>query len=173
MKGIRRVTWLVPLVVAVVLGALAMPAGVALATTQDVTINATPTFVGISNSPDTFSFGVIAVNQTNQTANTTASYFTVTDTSTVNITTTIVCQANWTGGTGWTWGVPGADTAYLTTSTNGSYGIAVPDAGQEAVTLHASASVGDGFTWELGLEGPTSFTFGDVQECTVRLSASA
>lgn len=171
----KRGLWLVPLVIAIVLGALVMPVGVAsAATTQDVSINATPTYIAISNSPSSFDFGVIAASVTNQTTNTTGDHFSLTDTSSVNVTTTIVCQANWTGGTGWTWGAPGEDTAYLTVSDgDDAYDIAVPDAGQSAVTLHVSASIGEDWTWEMGLEGPTSFTFGDEQECTIRLTGTA
>lgn len=171
----KRFIWLVPLVIAIVLGALVVPAGVALAdTTQDVTVSASPTFIAIANTPGTFNFGVVAASCTNVTENSTTSHFAVTDTSTVNVTTTIIMQANWTGGTGWGWGSPGEDSAYLVASNGtGAYDIAIPDVGYSPATIFTTTSIGEDWDWEIGLQGPTSFTFGDEQECTIRLSGSA
>jgi len=168
---IKRVLWLVPLVVALMLGALVIPGGIALAdTTQNVTINATPSFISISNSPSTFSFGMVAAGANNTTENSTTGWFALTDTSTVNVTTTIKVSANWTS---WAWGSPAPDTAYLVASDgDGAYDIAVPDQPAAATTLHASASIGEDWTWEIGLEAPTEFTTGSIEECTILLTGA-
>lgn len=156
----------------VVLSLVLTPMVVMAATTQDVTVNATPTYISISNSPTSFDFGVIAAGVTNLTTNTTEDHFSLTDTSTINVTTTIVSNG-WDGGANdWTTGSPAADTGELRASDgDGAYDVTVDDV--TPVTLHTSASIGEDWTWELGLDGPTSFGYGNEQTTTVTLSAAA
>jgi spore coat protein U-like protein len=66
------------------------------ATTQDVTVTATPTFISIANAPATMAFGAVAAGGS---AVSGQAHFTITNTSSVPIDITIAAQtANWTGG---------------------------------------------------------------------------
>jgi len=150
-----------------------VPVGSALAATSDtVTITATPTYISITNNSATgnnFDFGVIAANSHN---NTGTGYFTVTNNSTVNINVDIVCDGWHTPPTNhWTYASPAADTAELLASDGGGgYGVTVDDTTPAA--LHTTATAGADFTWELQLEAPTSFSYGDQQTTTVTISAA-
>jgi hypothetical protein len=149
-----------------------IPVGTALAaTTADVTVTATPSFVSISNSPSSYDFGAVTEDTDEDTG---TSYFSVTNDSSVNITVTIQCTSTWDsgGGSDWTYGAPGADQAQLKASDgDGAYDVTVPTG--SAATLHTTSTAGEDFTWELQLDAPTSFSFGDAQQSTVTISASA
>lgn len=157
-----------------VLMALALtviPVGSALAaTSQNVTVTATPTFISITNDSATgnnFDFGVIAASST---PDTTEDYFTVTNDSTVNIDVSIVCDG-WAGTTAWTYGAANPDTARLNASDgDAAYNVVVDDT--TPATLHTTATAGADFTWELQLETPTSFSHGAQQTTTVTISAA-
>lgn len=150
------------------IGAFVAP--MSAATTQDVTVTATPTFVSISNSPNSFDFGSVAASTDE---NTGTDYFTITNTSTVAIDVDIRAVSGWEGGaTDWTYGAAGEDTAKLAASAGtGSYAvdIAAVDTDYELIDS-LGATTND--SWELKLVAPTSFTFGTEQSITVRLTAS-
>jgi hypothetical protein len=138
----------------------------------DVTVTATPTYISITNNSATgnnYDFGVIAASSHN---NTSTGYFTVTNDSTVNINVNIVCDGWHTPPTNhWTYASPAADTAELLASDGGGgYGVTVDDS--TPALLHTTSNPGDDFTWELQLEAPTSFSYGDQQTTTVTISAS-
>ncbi len=170
----RRVV--VSLVLALVL--ILLPAsGVLAATTDTVTITATPSYIGIANSQSTFDFGVIAASST---PNTTTAWATITNTSTVAIDINLASNG-WSGTSSWTYGTAGADTAQLKASgTNGgtggstgagAYDKLIPTTG--GVVLADALAVAANVVWEMQLDAPTSFTFGDEQTTTVTLTATA
>lgn len=168
------------IIVAIVMSLLLaiLPVGLALAaTTADVTVTATPSFVSITNAPATWPIGTISENTT---PNTGIDYFTITNTSSVPMAISVNCT-DWSGGaTPWTYGPPGVNSANLTASSGdstgggstgaGNYDIDVP-VGPSALLIDAVAVAVDP-NWELQLNAPTSFTFGDVQTTTVTITAT-
>jgi len=173
-KHMRSMKYLLGLLL--VLGLIFSMSGNALAstTTADVTINATPSYISISNSPSTYAFGALAESAT---ANTTTSYFTVTNGSSVTTNTTIqVTGSTWTGGTAWTHSdtaTPGADTVGLKASKNtGAYDVIVKaSAAFEVLAPNQAATTN--FQWELKIYAPTSFSDGVIKSNTVRLTMAA
>jgi len=159
------------LAIMLALALVAIPISSALAATdQDVTVIATPSFISIANLPIGFDFDVVTASTT---PNTTTSYFTVTNSSTVNIDVTIVCDG-WHDppANHWAYAAAAPDTALLNASDgDGAYDVEVDDV--NPILLHTTATAGDNFTWELELEAPTSFSYGDEQTTTVTISASA
>ena len=157
------------LVLLLVLGLL-VSAGTALAaTTATVTVNATPSYVAITNSPNTYDFGVIATSSTGSTGET---YFTVVNAGTVEINTTIEGNGWSATGSAWTYGAPGENTGNLTASNGaGGYVISVPNG--SPLALHAAISASANETWGLQLNAPTSFTHGDEQSTTVTITGIA
>ncbi len=145
-------------------------------TTADVVINATPSFISIAiGVPNTYAFGVVVASSV---TNTTTTYFTATNTSSVSTTTTIKVIGDWTsGGVGWTasdTGAAGADTAGLWAYS--------PDTSTWAVIVKKSAAFNNlvtakaantNFTFGLGLLAPSSFTDGQLNSNTVRLTMAA
>ena len=87
----REESALKKLVTSLVIGVLLLcPATSAIAaTSQDVTVTATPSFISISNSPGSYDFGLITESGT---PNTGTGYFTVTNTSTVATDINIGCD---------------------------------------------------------------------------------
>ena len=138
------------------------------ATSDEVTVTATPSYVSISNLPVSFDFATVAESGT---PNTTTGWFTVTNDSTVNITVSIGCDG-WSGTTAWTYGVAGADTGQLKASDNdGVYDVTVPNG--STAELHTTVTSGTNVQWELQLNCPTSFSHGAEQTTTVTVSAAA
>jgi hypothetical protein len=163
---------LIALLLAVALTVI--PVGSALAaSTQDVTITATPTFISITNDSATgnnYNFGVVAESGTPGTGET---YFTITNDSTVDIDIDIQCDG-WEGGSDdWAYASPiGADQGYLDASDGaGGYDILVQD-GTDTELFDTVATTTDP-QWGLELNAPSSFTFGNTQQTTVTLTASA
>jgi hypothetical protein len=153
----------------IALALVVIPVGSALAaTTADVTVTATPTFISITNSPDSYDFGVVTESSTPNTGET---HFTITNGSTVPIDITIGCNG-WSGAAhSWNYGASGADTGQLNASDgSGGYDITVPSGSTTA--LHSNVAKGNNPQWGLELEAPSSFGFGDEQTTTVTISAS-
>ncbi len=144
-------------------------------TTADVVINATGSFVSISVAPTVYDFGIGAVSAV---ANTTTVYFTATNTSSVATTTTIKVTGDWTGsGTPWTASDTGAEGA----NTAGLWAYS-PDTSTWEVVIKKSAAFNNlvtakaadtNFTFGIGLRYPTSFTDGQLNQNTVRLTMAA
>lgn len=168
-------------IVAIVMSLLLaiFPVGLALAaTSDDVIVTATPSFIGISNSPGTYDFGTVSANTT---VNTTAPYFTITNDSSINIDIGIGCD-NWSSaGSTWTYDSPAANTAQLNASSaHGGSGGSTGEGNFDKLVSSANSTllcdnvtVGTDPTWELQLETPTSITFGDEQTTTVTVTATA
>ena len=152
------------------------PVGLALAaTTADVTVTATPSFVSIANSSSTYDFGTITVNTTSQSA---TNAFTVTNTSSVPINVSIATTTTtWSGGTGWTHSdtaAAGADTAGLKANPGGSWGtgdVIIKNASPNNIVSSQAASTN--FNWGIQLIAPTSFSDGVQKQIIVRLTARA
>jgi hypothetical protein len=170
------------LAILLALALVLIPVGSAFAaTTADVTVNATPGFVSITNAPTTFDFGVVYADTDENTGN---AYFTVTNDSTVDMDVSIHCDG-WTvvppGTNSWTYGAPADDTARLYASSanggaggsggQGTYDILLPSSAPGTLLMDAVGTATDP-TWELQIDAPTGFTHVDEQETTVTLTAS-
>lgn len=144
---------------------------VSAATTQDVTIDATPEYISISNAPSTFDFLTVAAGVDE---NTGTDYFTITNSSTVPTDIDIQALTGWEGGANdWAYGASGENTGKLAASAGtGLYDldIALVDTDYELIDNLAATTNDD---WELELVAPSSFTYGNAQQITVRLTASA
>ena len=141
------------------------------ATAANVSINATPSYVSISNSPNNYGFGTIAVSTNTSTA---INYFTITNGSSVNINIAIGCNSTWAGGVTWTHsdtGTPGANTAALYATPNtAAWNIIVKNAAQQNLY---SATATATLYWGIRLMAPTSFGDGVLKTNTVTLTATA
>jgi hypothetical protein len=169
------------IIVAIVMSLLlaVFPVGLALAeTSQDVTVTATPSFISIANLPSSWGIGTVSEGSTN---NTGIDFFTITNTSSVNISISVNCT-DWSGGaTPWTYGAPGVNTANLTASSGNSTGGGSTGAGNYDIDVPAGPSVllidavpvSVNPNWELQLNAPTSFTHGDEQTTIVTITAAA
>ena len=151
------------------LALVVIPVGSAFAaTTAAVTVTATPTFISITNLPTSWGIGVVAASTTPSTGETN---FTITNSSSVPIDTTIKCNG-WSGTSSWTYGASGANTGQLKASNgSGGYIITVP-VDPSTIALHSNVGVGNNPQWGLQLEAPSSFSFGAEQTTTVTISAS-
>jgi hypothetical protein len=151
---------------------LAMVVPVMADTTQDVTVTATPSYMGIANAPSTYSFGVVAASSTTSTP---SNHFTITNTSSIATNIAIsVTTATWSGGVGWTHSdtaTAAADTAGLKAGTADTNGIIVKNASPN--NLVASLAANTDYSWNMQLVAPTSFTDGVQKSITVRLTATA
>jgi hypothetical protein len=154
--------------------------GVLAATSQDVTVTATPSYISITNNSATgnnYDFGAVTISTT---PNTGTGYFTITNDSTVVIDINIKCNG-WSGANSWTYGSPiGADKGFLdASSTFGGAGGSSGAGNYDVEILNGTDSllcddlaVGNDPDWELQLNTPDSFSFGDQQTTTVTLTAS-
>lgn len=143
---------------------------ISAATTQDVTVTATPTYISISNAPSSFDFLTVAAGVDE---NTGTDYFTITNTSTIATDIDIKAITGWSGTSSWTWGASGENQGKLAASDgDGAYDvdIAAVDTDYELMD-NLSAETND--SWELKLIAPSSFTHGAEQTVVVRLTASA
>ena len=138
------------------------------ATSDDVTVTATPSYISMTSAPTSFDFGTIAESAT---PNTTTGWFTVTNDSTVNIVLSIGCNG-WSGTSSWTYGASGADTGQLRASDDdGAYDVVVPNG--STAELHTTSTPGDDVSWELQLDCPSTFSHGYEQTTTVTVSIAA
>ncbi|MBA7701764.1 hypothetical protein ES703_110510 [subsurface metagenome] len=140
------------------------------ATSQDVTVNATPSFISISNSQSTYNFGVVVAGTTPTTA---TDWSTITNSSSVSTDIEIsVTTATWSGGVTWTHSdtaTAGEDTAGLKAGTGGTNDIIVKFASPN--DLVSALGAGTPYDWNLQLIAPSSFTDGVQKEIVVRLTA--
>lgn len=155
--------------VLVLMASFAAPA--MAATSDDVTVTATPTYIAITNAPSTQGYGVIGLSSTNDTS---AFYFTITNSSTVT-TNISIWGTDFTGGAGWTLssdGSVGADTAGMYAGTvSGSFDVVVE--ASPGNTLKSSLASSTDTSWHLRLMGPSSVTDGAEKSSTVTVSAAA
>lgn len=134
----------------------------------------------ITNAPNSKAFGVVSANTSYWSSNSTPTfplddgecYFSVTNSSGGTIDITIKSD-NFTGGVGWTLGVPAENVARIKAGASGT------DNETAMVTLTGSyqafiGSLADSASkkWEIKLETPTSFTDGVEKSATITLSAT-
>ena len=160
--------------------------GLALAAiSAEVNITATPSYVSITNSPDSWAIGTITtttdywwndtepgfpLDDTNCTA-------TITNTGSVDVNVTIQ-GFNWTGGDGWVLGDAGGDAIVAVKA-----GISGTTDEPNMTVLNGTAGqpLKTGLTWdgtnttkwEMMIESPTNFTDGIQKNSTVTLTAAA
>jgi hypothetical protein len=145
------------------------------ATTADITITATPTFLSISVDPTSYGFGTIAASST---PNSTTDHFTVTNSSNVITNHTIaVTSATWTGGVGWTHSdtaTPGSDTVGMKANKGGTWGagdVIVKSAAPNNIATSQAATTN--YSFGLQLVAPTAFTDGVQKSNTVRITVTS
>ena len=167
-----RFLWLSIVLALVLMFGMATPA--MAATTADVTVTATPAFVGISTNQTSYGFGVIGVSTV---TNTTTSYFPIANASSVETDQNIrVTTATWSGGVTWTHSdtaAQGVNTAGLKANKGGSWGT-----GDVIVKFNATwndiatnqPALGD-YSFGLQLLAPTEFTDGVQKQIVVRVTA--
>jgi hypothetical protein len=169
----------------VALALTVVPVGSALADTSDtVTITATPTYISIAVTQTDFNFGVVDINSFNDTTTSgpkgvdgdpgADDYFDIVNTSTVAIDIEIYCDGGWgPGANDWAWGASNPDTGRLNASTDAgtSWPINVPNV-QSSELIFDALGAGTNDSFDLQLEAPSSFSYGDVQETTVTISAA-
>jgi hypothetical protein len=131
--------------------------------------------VEVSVSPTTYNFGSVAESST---YNTTTTYFTLTNASSIQTDQTInVTTSNWTGGVGWIHSdtcTPGVNTAGLKANRGGTWGtgdVIVPYSTSNYIYENCPASTN--YTFGLKLYTPTEFTDGSVKTIIVRITAVA
>ena len=165
---------LIALLLAVAL--IVVPVSNALAANTDtVTVTATPGWISIVNAPNTYDFGVVLAGAT---PNTGVNYFTITNSSTVDMDVNIQCDGWASGGTTWTYGAAGVDQGQLNASSgeggvagsggSGLYDVTIPN-GVDALLCDAVGTATSP-QWEMELEAPSSYTGVDVQSTTVTLT---
>lgn len=165
---------LLSLVLALVLAII--PCSVAFAaTTADITVTATPNYVGISIDIPTLDFSGVDAGVDEQTL---TDYFTIDNVSTVQTDQTIsVTTATWAGGVTWTHSdtaTAGADTAGLKANKDGTWGVGdviVKNSSPNYIAEDQAATTD--YSFGLKLIAPTSFTDGVEKSITVRVTAAA
>lgn len=161
---------------------LAPATGVLAATTQDVLVTATPSYIAISNAPSTWAAGTITADTDVNTGN---GHFTITNSSTVILDISFyVATANWThtsGSNDWLYGAPAENQGQLKVSSAdggaggsggaGTYDITLLTGSGNALLVCDNVSTATSPTWEAELDAPTSFTHGDAQSCNITMTA--
>ena len=144
------------------------------ATTADINVSATPSFVSISCNKATYDFGVIAASSTTNTSGE-GGWGGITNLSTVQTDQTIsVTTATWgSAGVEWTHSdtaTIGEDTAGLK-AWDGSAWVIVKNADPNFIRENLAALTD--YTFGLSLLAPSSFTDGVAKSIIVRITAAA
>lgn len=157
------------LMVSVILTVIA-PIAASAATTRDVTITATPTFISLLLDKSTWPIGVVAATTNYSTTDT---YFTATNNGTVESNIgTMVMSANWTGGQGWIHSdaaTAGDNTVGLTAHPSAGSNITIKVTPTSTELAHQLAAYG---TEQFGLMmiAPTVFDDGELKTVILRLT---
>lgn len=183
----KRRVWpkLLPVIIAVVL-CIGMAVPALAATTQDVTVTATPTYIALTNSQATWAVGTVAVSST---------YWWTSDTeapaepfvdgdmkSTITNTGSVaedidIKVANFTGGDGWTISTDDSPAEGEISIRAGKTGDANEAAMVQVITtdteLVDSLAASGTKLWCMEMETPSSFTDGAEKTGVVTLTASA
>lgn len=153
-------------------GAFALPMA---ATSADITVTATPSYIAISCNQSTYDFGTVAASATPSTA---TNWATIDNTSSVQTDQTIAVTTNtWSGGVTWTHSdtaTAGADTAGLSANKGGTWGVGdviVKYSAPNYIAENQAATTD--YSFGLKLYAPTSFGDGVQKSITVRISAAA
>jgi len=164
------------------------PTLVRAATTATVTVNATPSWVAITNTPSTIyilTTSIVSSSDTTPvsagaTPSTTAGFFTLASQSTV-ATNVSIYSANFTGGSVWTLATnatPGSAIigmyAGTVSTTFGTVITTTPGSVLKSLAANVNGSVNSASqTWHLKVMVPTVFEDGAVKTGTITLSAVA
>ncbi len=164
----RLVSILVALVMFVAFSVPAMAA-----TTADVTVSATPNFVGIAVDIGVQNFAGVDAGVDEQTITT---YFTIDNTSSVQTDQTIaVTTTTWAGGVTWAHSetaTGGADTAGLKANKGGTWGVGdVIVRNGTPLYIAENQAANTDYSFGLKLIAPTSFGDGVQKTITVRITA--
>lgn len=150
---------------------LVAPSIALAATTADVTVTATPTYIAMTNTPPTYDFGALVAGVNKASASTT---FTANNTGSVTSNISIIAiltGGNWSGGEGWIHsnvGTAGASQAGLIAGLSGWVGnVTVSSTSQWFKTGLAAATTQQ---WGLEIQTPTSFGDGVQKQMVVRLT---
>lgn len=145
------------------------------ATTADISVTATPTYIAISCDQASYDFGTVAASTDENTA---TDWATITNSSSVQTDQTIsVTAASWAGGATWTHSdtaTAGADTAGLLANKDGTWGVSdiiIKNASPNFISENQGA--GGTYSFGIKLVAPTSFTDGVEKSITIRISAVA
>ena len=145
------------------------------ATTADVTVTATPSYISITATNTTYDFGAVVESSY---TNTTTAYFPIVNSCSVISDNTIsAVTGNWTGGTEWIHddtATPGIVTAGLTSNQEGAWGtgdVIVQNAVPQLIADDQAATT----NWSFGLNllAPTAYHDGAQKTMVVRISAVA
>jgi hypothetical protein len=173
-RGLKK--WLSLLLgLAAVVGVVIVPAsGVIAATTADVTVNATPTYISIALNTSTYDFSTVVAGTDEESPD---GYFGVTNDSTVITSTTIVSNG-WQDTNGvapdspWTWDSPGEDQGQMKASNGGGvFDVTIDD--ETPAALESSTSADTDWVFEIQIDAPSSFTHGQPQGTTLTLDCTA
>lgn len=170
LKWLLGVALVLTLMLSPVAGLLGF-SGMALADiSQNVTINATPAWVSISNTPGTFDFGTVKAGVDEDT---TLTGFNVTNGGSVACNITLQCDG-WTNLTGtnvWTYGAAAENTSQLKAGLEGgSFDKTIPNGSTVQLTANLTAAASQ--EWGIEIDAPSAFTHGDVQQTTVTMTAA-
>lgn len=145
-------------------------------TTANITITVTPGIIGISINATTYNYGYLSVGTT---ANTSAAWFGITNSSTVITNHSIgVVNATWTGGaTAWTHSntaTAGADTVGLVANAAGVYGVGDVIVKSSALNnIKTNLAATTNYEFGMGILMPTSSTVADQKTNVVQITVSA
>lgn len=160
----------------VIMTLLVAPLSAAALTTADVTVTATPSFIAITVDPTSYDFGPVVVSDTPSTI---TSYFTITNTSSVQTDQDIrVTGATWAGGVTWAHddtAAPGADTVGLKANKGGAWGVGdvIVKANAAFNYIAENQAATTNYSFGLKMWTPTSFGDGVQKSNTVRVTAAA
>ncbi len=130
----------------------------------------------ITVSPTTYDFGAIVEGST---TNTTTTYFTINNTSTMQTDQTIsVTTANWTGGVGWTHSdtaTAGENQVGMKANKGGTWGTGDVIVKYNAVwnDIATNQAANTDYQFGLSLIAPTEFTDGVQKQIVIRITAAA
>ena len=171
-----RKKWIGRLIPIVLLALLSMlvPAQVFASTIAEVTVNATPEYIGIAVNVTDYDFSVVAPGTW---TNTTTGHFGITNTSTVATNNTIrVLASTWVGGNAWTHSdtaTPGSDTVALKSNKGGSWGTGdVIVRCTNPLVLASDQAATINWAFGLALGAPTVFSDGVQKGNCVRITAT-
>lgn len=143
------------------------------ASTADVTVTATSSYISIVATNDTYNFGAVTAGGV---TNSTTDYFEIVNSCSVQSDQTIsAVTGNWTGGTGWIHddtATAGVVTAGLSSNQDGTWGVSdiiVKNASPNFIAENQAATTD--YSFGLQLYAPTAFHDGVAKEIVIRISA--
>ena len=145
------------------------------ATTAEFTVTGTGEYIAITDNVTSYAFGTVAASSTTAMSN---SYVGITNTSTVQTDQTIAVTGDWTSaGSGWTHdntGVAGVNTAAMKASDgDGAFDVVVETLAGTPNYIYENCPAATDYQYEVELLAPTSFTDGEENSNTVRVTAAA